>query len=504
MDEINKIRKDFFTHKETKHEIAKKYNRSWSTIDRAVTKTIEELEQPSTRPNRKGQVITDEVIKAIKRYLDYEDEMKVKRKQRYKTKKIYEELKSQGIYQGQMRRLHDVICQMRKDRDQSKQKAFLPLSFELGSTIQVDHGEVDFIVHGQRKKGYLFVGSVPGYCLRYCQVFPIKSQEAWGEFHERLFGFFGGVFKNAVYDNDSVLIKEVIGNERKQTNFSLSLEEHFGIESHFCNVAAGHEKGSVENAVGYCRRNFFAGCLSFSNWEEINQQLEDFCHQDIEKGYHYKTQINLKEIYLELKQLLLPLPIKHQWSKSLDCKVNSYQLAMVDHHQYSVPEKYVGCFVRVVLGIFQVKIFRKEELIATHQRQYENQDSLILDHYLNQLEYKPAAFSSCKAVLQHRFPDSLLDFRQKLLDKHPKNEANQEFVRLLLLARKYSEKDLLQATKEAVNLGVIQYTAVENILYQKNLSQQLILQEKLSALTTVSVSTWSFDLVQYNQLVKAI
>ena len=45
---------------------------------------------------------------------------------------------------------------------------------------------------GVRTKEYLFVASVPGQVLRYCQAFPIKATEAWGEFHERAFQFFGG------------------------------------------------------------------------------------------------------------------------------------------------------------------------------------------------------------------------------------------------------------------------------------------------------------------------
>jgi transposase len=502
MDEINKIRKDFFVHEEKKHEIAKKYQRSWATINRVVSKTREELEQPSSRPNRKCQVITPEVIKVIEAYLDEEVELKVKRKQRYTTQKIYDDLKSKGIYKGAIRRLHDIINRLRKDRGQSKKKVFLPLTFELGSTIQIDHGEVDLIVNESRKKGYLFVGSVPGYCLRFCQIFPIKSQEAWGEFHERVFAFFGGIFKKVVYDNDSVLIKEVIGNERKQTSFSLSLEEHFGINSHFCNVASGHEKGSVENAVGYCRRNFFAGCRSFSDWESINQQLTEFCYQEIEQGSHYKTARSLKEIYSEMQQKLLPLPKSQQWSKSSDCKVNSYQLVTIDHHQYSVPQKYVGAFIRVRLSVFEVTIFHKEELIAKYQRQYENRDSLLLDHYLDQLEYKPAAFSDCTAVVQNRFPDSLACFRQKLLDKQPKSEADREFVRLLLLGRKYPQEELLQAVEESIKIGIVHYSVVENLLYRKHVSHQLNIRQELSGLTVVNISTWDFDLSQYNELLE--
>ena len=68
---------------------------------------------------------------------------------------------------------------------------------------------------------YLFVASVPGTTLRYCQLFACKSREAWGEFHERTFRMFGGIFSKVIYDNDTVLITDV--EEKMPTEFSVYL-----------------------------------------------------------------------------------------------------------------------------------------------------------------------------------------------------------------------------------------------------------------------------------------
>lgn len=107
MDEINKIRKAFFTHGETKNAIAKRFHRSWETIDRIVSANREELENRGNRPNRKAKVMTLEVVRAIEAYLDEEVEKKIKRKQRYTARKIYKELKAKGIYKGSERSVHD-------------------------------------------------------------------------------------------------------------------------------------------------------------------------------------------------------------------------------------------------------------------------------------------------------------------------------------------------------------------------------------------------------------
>lgn len=470
-----------------------------------VNMNQEDFEGRGKRPSRKAKVITPEIIAAIEAYLDEEVEKKVKRKQRYTARKIYNNLRERGIYQGSERSVHDVVKKLREQRGQPKLRSFLPLSFPLGSVLEIDHGEVDLEINGRRLTAYLFVASVPGFVIRYCQIFPIKSQEAWGEFHERAFQFFGGTFTRVVYDNDSVLVKKVLGSERHQTTFSLSLEEHFHFESHFCNLAAGNEKGAVENAVGYCRRNFLPALPSYSSWDEANQHLTKCCHQDIDQGNHYKTQQSLKSLFEELKQKVEALRPEKFWCKWSNNRVDSCQLITIDHHEYSVPEKYIGGFVRVGLGIFQIKIFKDDELIAIHERQYGDDDSLILDHYLDQLQYKSSSFWDCKAVTQHQFDPRFLEIWDRLSDKYSKKEANRKFVQILLLQRRYSHDNLLKAVELSLKYGALEPSAVENIVHQFETDQPVYNQEDWEkALKKFEVTSWSFDISVYAELCEEV
>ena len=338
--------------------------------------------------------------------------------------------------------MEEVVSLLRKKRGQTKSPSFLPLEFPIGSALQVDHGECEIQIGEERCKGYLFVASVPGQVLRYCQVFPIKASEAWGEFHERTFQFFGGIFARVIYDNDTVLVKKIIGSERKQTNFSLSLEEHYGFESHFCNARAGNEKGAVENGVGYCRRRFLTGLPSFKSWNSANEFLSDCCLKDIEKGVHYKTQEKLSELFQKNKDELNPLPLKKSWCRWTDCRVDKCQLVSIDHHQYSVPEKFVGSLMRVALTTSKVEVFKDGELVVEHQRQYGKKDMLKLDHYLDQLKRKPGGFPYAKPVTQSNFDPNLLKMWNRLSEKYGSKEANRQFVSILLLRRHWSQKDL--------------------------------------------------------------
>lgn len=497
--EVNKIRKKYFVKGETRGKIAKGCRRSWDTVNRIVNMGRSDIENRGKRRERKSSVMTDSVIKAITDIFDYEEAAGIKKKQRHTAYQIYKELSENGVYQGSRRTMEKGVSKIRAEKKLSSKPSYLPLEFPLGSELQVDHGEVEIEIDGEIVKGYLFVGSVPGQVLRYCQAFPTKASESWGEFHERLFEFFGGVFPRLTYDNDSVLVKKIIGKERKQTTFSISLEEHYGFESHFCNVRSGNEKGAVENGVGYCRRRFFAGRPAFNSWGSLNIFLNDCCLKDIKEGTHYKTKEKLSGIFSKLQKKLRPSPVKKSWCRWVECRVDKCQLVTVDNHQYSVPEKFVGCKIRVALTWEKVELTKDGETVVVHDRLYGAEDGLILDHYLEQLKRKPGAFPYAKASKRAQIDPEFLEMRSRLSDKYGNNKANRQFVDLLLLQRHWSQKELVQGVQKALDLGAIDVSAVEVILRQKELSYPKS-QEEMKHLMPVSSMKWDFNLSSYKEL----
>ena len=145
MDEVNKIRKKFFVKGETRGKIAKTYRRSWDTVNRIVTMSRGEIENRGKRPQRTKSVMTDNVIKAITDIFDYEEAAGIKKKQRHTAYQIYKELAESGVYQGSRRTMEKAVSKLRVERKQSTKSSYLPLEFPLGSTLQVDHGEVEVL-----------------------------------------------------------------------------------------------------------------------------------------------------------------------------------------------------------------------------------------------------------------------------------------------------------------------------------------------------------------------
>ena len=464
MTEIQKIRHAFFMENMNKHQIAKKFHRSWETVDRIIETSLEDLEATKERNAREVTVGTLEVKEAIKQMLQNEKDLKIKKKQRLTSRVIYKELTEKKLYIGSLRRLEQLVKEARISLGTAPINSYLQLNFPLGSCLQVDHGEVEVEKNSQILTVFLFVAGVPGTTLRYAQVFPRKSKEMWGEFHERAFRAYGGVFKKLVYDNDTVLISNV--KIKQETNFAEHLVDHYKFEPHYCNPASGNEKGTVENSVGCMRRNYFAGRRQFKDFKDINQMLHQVFVDAVEMETCTRKGRSLKELMEEIKQNLSPIPPTKQWVRKEDRVVNSYQQILVDDHFYSVPEKYVGRCVKVWISCFKITIILEDEKMVIHERKFlRDEDSLYWDHYLEQLEKKPGALWDVRVMQDLKASDSLIDKVWALItEKRSLREAQKEFIQILLLHRTYGLESWYAALAKVIKLKHIGKGQVEALL----------------------------------------
>jgi len=503
MDETNKIRKAFYVDGLSVNEIARKFKRAWGTINEIVKTPREELENRDKQERkRESTVATQDVMDAINEYLDKEIRLNVKKKQRYRANVIFKELTEKGIYKGSQRRIQELVKEARRVHGQIEPKSYLPLVFDLGSTLQIDHGEVDCIISNSRMLCYLFIGSVPGTTLRYCQLFGTKAQEAWGEFHERCFRFYKGIFPRIIYDNDTVLIKDTSKGQHLETSFSLALCEHYGFSSTYCNLASGNEKGSVENAVGYCRRNYLPGCPSYDSFDMVNEYLEQRCLDHLATGAHSRSGENAQTVLEEIANNLKPLMPIRKWSKRDTRVVNRYQMVEVHSHFYSVPEKFVDKYVRVAIGACEIAIYNKDELIHEHVRVFTpGEDSLLLDHYLDQLRKKPGALWDCKVTKGLLSDDALEAIWDRLLERNPLRKAQQEFIEILYLKKTYKETDWKAGINKALVCGAYDSKAVDSII------RMLMMPNKSSdeksteeQLKHIDIPRWECNLSEYSML----
>lgn len=504
MSEIQKIKKAFFEEGLNKNQISKQYHRSWETVSRIINTPLEQLEEQEEQRggNRQPTVGTSTVKDTIRKMLLNEKDYRIKKKQKLTGTVIYRELVEKGIYSGSPRRLQEIIQQLKKDLELKDNNSYLPLHFLLGSVLQVDHGEVTCIIDDLMMICFLFIASIPGTSIRYSQLFPRKSRESWGEFHERTFKRFGGIFPKCVYDNDTVLINDT--HTKRQTEFASYLVEHYKFTPHYCNPASGNEKGSVENGVGYCRRNYFPGMPKYPNFDVVNQMLDAKFMTEIATGKDYKTGEPLMDVLKKISQSLQPLFPSKTWWRREKRIVNSYQCIEVEGHYYSVPKQYVGNEVTIFIMSFDIaiRLDLKEVTNVVHKRQFSpGADSLHWGHYLEQLQQKPGALWDCKAT-QGLLRDPLIEQAWNLtLLGRSLREAQREFVNILFLRRKYEEAKWRNAVSKFISINRMKSEEVEAFLkleYEPEMQETpLAVREKLPHLDMPGVD---FFLDPYSEL----
>lgn len=79
-----------------------------------------------------------------------------------------------------------------------------------------------------------------------------------------------------VLDNATEAGRMVRGEVTESRLFS-QFRAHYRFEARYCNPYSGNEKGSVENAVGFLRRNLLVPVPSFGSMEELNRYLAAGC-----------------------------------------------------------------------------------------------------------------------------------------------------------------------------------------------------------------------------------
>ncbi len=494
MDEFNKIRKEFFTNQKSVYEIAKEYRRSWVTVSKII-KIPEHLIEARGKRTKANHVITPEVNKKIHELLEFEVLHRVPKKQRFTAKFIFKKVKEECDYKGSAKRIRTIVAIARREFKTTKPKSFLELDFEIGQYLQVDHGEVELKINGHQIIGYLFVGSVPGAVLRYCQFYPTKASESWGAFHEKCFQYFGGVFPNCTYDNDSVLKKNK-GEKSEETKFAIELRTHYNFHSIYCNRASGNEKGAVENGVGFCRRNFLAGIQSFDSFEQLNIYLKDQGDELLTSEEHYISGKPLSE-YLEIvKKNLSPFNPGRRWGRYEDLAVNKFQQFTYQDHAYSVPERFVGSNIKAYITSDRVTVYDGDATITDHPRKFLiGEDSILLDHYLEQLSRKPTAIPFSKAMKNENFNSSLLTFWDRLKNKHGEKEGNVQFVMTLMLKRTSSSEDFQFAIDMALSCAAISHDGAKSILHQIQIEQVRTMEDYPTLL-----SDEQFNMNQYYEL----
>lgn len=394
MIQVKDIRKMYFEEGKNISEISRMTGHDRKTIDLYLKKedwniapkqTVDEIPFPKLEPFKAE----------IDRWLL--EDRKARRKQRHTAKRVFDRLcENHGDSFNCSYRTVAGYVSARKKEIFAKQMGYLPLEHNPGEA-QADFGDADFYEKSKLFHGKYLNLSFPYSNTGYFQLFKGENQECLFEGLINIFEYIGGVPQKIWFDNASTMVTEVLKEgKRNLTDAFIRFQEHYRFESAFCNLEAGHEKGSVEAKVGYHRRNMLVPIPRFESLAEFNKAQLKRCEEDTRRD-HYRKDTTIEELFREDKAALLELPaVPLDVSKYITVKTNGYGKFYLHSglHEYSSAPGYANR--RILVKITADEVIPMDEghrEIVRHERLYgeHKQQSMKWLPYLTQLSKRPTA-----------------------------------------------------------------------------------------------------------------
>jgi transposase len=384
-------------------------------------------------------------------------------KQRHTAKRIYERLRDEYGYVGCSSQVRAAVARARR----RQKEVFVPLSHPPGHA-QFDFGEAVVVIAGVECKAHLGLMTLPYSDAYFLSAYPRECTETFHAAHQAGFDFYGAVPLRTSYDNTSIAVSKIVGNERLRTREFLRLQSHFLFEEHFCRVRRGNEKGHVETHVGYVRRNLLVPVPSFASWAALNEYLAAACYADLFRRVRGKPEIKAVLLQADMAAMLALPATRFEVRRVEQASVNSLSLVRFDRNDYSVPTAFAHHDVTCLGSVEELRIVCGSEVVATHPRSWDK-EGVFFDfrHYLALLERKPGALDFARPLAGIVLPECLLTLRRRL-ESDLGHGGTREFIKVLRLLERATVREFTGAVEEALAIGATGSDAVTCILHHRS------------------------------------
>lgn len=382
---------------------------------------------------------------------------------RYSAVQILALLREEG-YAGGITTLKLYLQQVRP----RKTEAYLTLSFAPGECAQVDWGSWETIEVGQSRRRLSFFVMVLGYSrMMYVEFALGQSQEHFLTCHRHAFEFFGGVPARIMCDNcKTAVLSHPHGVPPLLNARYADFAAHYGFEVRACNVRKAHEKGIVENGVGYVKHNFLSG-RPLTQFASLNPAIAFWLEQTANVRLHGRTRQRPVDLFHAEKPALKALPPHpYDCATVVPVLVNSQFHIRIEGNRYSVPAAYAGRRLLMKLLPESLSVYDGPTLVAEHVRSYDRGGDFELpDHARPVLERKR------KADEQHLFKRFLAlspragEYHRQLAER--KISWRLHVRKIVALSEVYGAEKVARAMDDALVYQAFSSDYIANILEQR-------------------------------------
>ena len=276
------------------------------------------------------------------------------RKQRHTAKRVYDRLVTEKGFTGSYSAVQRYVKQWRQEHRPACD-GFMELEWRPG-VMQVDFGEAVVVLAGVKTKVHCLVASFPYSNKRYVVALPGENAQCVCEGLVEIFEHIGLVPMVLVMDNATGAAHRTAWDKITIVGLFQLFLEHYRIEARFCNPRSGWEKGSVENAVGFLRRNIMVPMLNAESHGQLTRYMLERCDA-MAKETHYRKGAPIGGLFAGEKMDMQPLPAKPydaiRWEVG---KADKDGRVQIDGNYYLAGPSWRGWTLDVGLRAFDVTI----------------------------------------------------------------------------------------------------------------------------------------------------
>lgn len=381
----------------------------------------------------------------------------------YSAMQILQRLREQG-YEGGYTIVKDYVRTVRPVR----MPAFLTLHFEPGECAQVDWGYAGVVNVGGTRRRMSFFAMVLCYSrMLYVEFTLSENQEQFLACHQHAFEFFGGVPRRIMIDNlKSAVLSHPAGRPAVHHPRYVDFAGHYGFEISACNVGSPNEKGRVENAVGYVKKNFLRG-LDCDSFAPVNPAARQWLLSVANVRTHGQTRERPLDLFATEKPALLRLnEVPYDVGVDRAVSANNQFRVTLDTNRYSVPAEYASRRLRMRVYPDRLAVYDEGKLIAEHLRSYDrHQDILNPDHQRALLRQRRKARDQQLMRQFLRLSSKAEIYAQQLQEK--RFNPTVHIRKIIALSEIYGTDEVGRAIEDACEFQAFSSEYIANILSQR-------------------------------------
>lgn len=343
--------------------------------------------------------------------------------------------------------------------------AFIRFESPPGEQMQIDWGHFGSLAYGEVNRRLYAMAVIEAYSrMLYVEFTHSQNQSALHQCLLNALCFFGGCPKQIVVDNMLTAVTERRGPVIRFNDAFLMFLTPLKITPRACHPAAPQEKGKIERAIGYIRKNFWP-LRRFKDLFDVNHQARQWLDSVANKRIHHTTG---KPPFERFGQVSLnPLT---EW---LDCRevhnllVHKDFAVRFDENTYSVPPWTVGKRLTLKADQYNLSLYLKDKKLVTHSRCWNKKKRIELPaHRLEVRRLHKKLWYDKQVTALISIDPQMIDYLRGLADNRLpiKNSAQ----KLLQLKDQYGSAALVLAVRKAMTFNAYGAEYVENILHQQS------------------------------------